>query len=339
MTQIDFNAKRYLDENPDVADAVQKGLITAWEHFRTAGQKEGRAAYDSSGMPVQADLIADQTGPKPAAPAPKDFNEAAYLKANPDVADAVQKGMITAYGHWESSGRKEGRTGAYAVDPSFDAAYYLKTNPDVAAAVKRGETTAEEHYILAGKAEKRSASAPAAPPPKPLRDDVLQAIAQQADHVDSGLTAGGLADTLSRQVITPWRASLQQLRDGKIDANAGQRAMDELVKVRDGILAKADAKEFTEAIRYAGSINPGFLSAVVNAGSAALQRQNAAGTAATTGLSASDQATKDMMAAVDAAADKERVRSRRGRGATLLTGLAGLQSDAASVARRLLTGG
>ena len=85
------------------------------------------------------------------------FDEAAYLRANPDVAQAVQSGVLTsAYQHYQQWGANEGR------DPNdmFDEAWYLAYNTDVAAAVRSGQlTNGYQHYQSYGWAENRSPSA------------------------------------------------------------------------------------------------------------------------------------------------------------------------------------
>lgn len=86
-----------------------------------------------------------------------DFNEAGYLAANPDVAEAVKSGEIeSARLHYIGFGYFEGRLGA---TPDVDERWYLRCNPDVGAAVKSGRlTSAREHFAMAGAAEWRSPS-------------------------------------------------------------------------------------------------------------------------------------------------------------------------------------
>lgn len=86
-----------------------------------------------------------------------DFNEAGYLAANPDVADAVESGEIdSARLHYIGYGYFEGRLGA---TPDVDERWYLRANPDVGAAVRAGKlSSAREHFTLAGAGEWRSPS-------------------------------------------------------------------------------------------------------------------------------------------------------------------------------------
>jgi hypothetical protein len=82
-----FDAKFYLEQNPDVAAAVKRGDITPAEHFLKFGQAEGRLAFE---------------GAKP-------FDAEFYLKQNPDVAAAVKRGDISAIDHFRKYGKSEGR--------------------------------------------------------------------------------------------------------------------------------------------------------------------------------------------------------------------------------------
>jgi hypothetical protein len=86
-----------------------------------------------------------------------DFNEAGYLAANPDVADAVQSGTIdSARLHYIGFGYFEGRQGG---TPDVDEKWYLRSYPDVGAAVKAGRlTSGREHFSMVGASEWRSPS-------------------------------------------------------------------------------------------------------------------------------------------------------------------------------------
>lgn len=122
-----FDESWYLARNPDVAAAIEAGLISsALDHFNLYGKFENRAA-----------------GPL--------FNPSDYLAANPDVAEAVQAGLISAYDHFMQYGASESRSPLSLFDPEF----YLAQNPDVAAAVEAGLITATEHFLLYGQGEPR----------------------------------------------------------------------------------------------------------------------------------------------------------------------------------------
>lgn len=86
-----------------------------------------------------------------------DFNEAGYLAANPDVAEAVKSGGVdSARLHYIGFGYFEGRRGA---TPEVDERWYLRSYPDVGSAVKAGRlTSATEHFNVIGAAEWRSPS-------------------------------------------------------------------------------------------------------------------------------------------------------------------------------------
>lgn len=79
------------------------------------------------------------------------FDEAWYLRTNPDVAAAVEAGEIDAWTHFQQSGRFEGR----APGPLFDPDHYLTQNPDVAVAVENGQTNAYDHFLAFGAEEER----------------------------------------------------------------------------------------------------------------------------------------------------------------------------------------
>ena len=86
-----------------------------------------------------------------------DFNEAGYLAANPDVADAVQSGAIeSARLHYIGFGYFEGRQGG---TPDVAERWYLRSYPDVGAAVKAGRlSSGREHFAMVGATEWRSPS-------------------------------------------------------------------------------------------------------------------------------------------------------------------------------------
>jgi hypothetical protein len=85
------------------------------------------------------------------------FDEAGYLRDNPDVAAAVRNGAVAdAWSHYLGFGYFEGRTGS----PAVNEAWYLETYADVAQAVKRGRVgSAKEHYNAVGAPEGRSPNA------------------------------------------------------------------------------------------------------------------------------------------------------------------------------------
>ena len=74
-----------------------------------------------------------------------EFDEAVYLKKNPDVAAAIRSGdMAGAQQHFVTAGYFEGRSG---VGLDVSEAWYVRSNPDVARAIILGEwTSGEAHY-------------------------------------------------------------------------------------------------------------------------------------------------------------------------------------------------
>jgi hypothetical protein len=126
-----FVEQLYLDQNPDVAAAVQRGeFASGLQHFQLNGQAEGRQFGASSN------------------------DEKLYLAQNPDVAAAVARGEFTSgLQHFQLHGQKEGRE--FRVS-SADEKRYLAQNPDVAAAVARGQfESGVQHFLLNGQAEGR----------------------------------------------------------------------------------------------------------------------------------------------------------------------------------------
>lgn len=117
---LQFDVEYYLQQNPDVADAINKGLIgSAYEHFQTVGWKEGR-------------------NPNPL------FDVSYYLEQNPDVAASG----VNPFTHFNDYGSGEGRSPT----PFFDANYYLAENPDIAGS----GLSPFEHYMAFGAVEGRN---------------------------------------------------------------------------------------------------------------------------------------------------------------------------------------
>ncbi|WP_420339540.1 hypothetical protein [Roseibium sp.] len=87
-----FNPTYYLEQNPDIAASG----ISPFLHFINHGAGEGRSPNAS---------VASQTS--------EGFDEAAYLAANPDIADAIASGTFSSgFEHWLLIGFDEGRSGA-----------------------------------------------------------------------------------------------------------------------------------------------------------------------------------------------------------------------------------
>jgi hypothetical protein len=89
-----------------------------------------------------------------------DFDEAAYLRANPDVRGLVERGVFrSGFEHWHAVGAKEHAlgdrpSGFFEHDLIYDEAAYLKQNPDVAHAVRtRAVRNGYQHWIRFGRRE------------------------------------------------------------------------------------------------------------------------------------------------------------------------------------------
>lgn len=124
-----FNAQVYMRQNPDVAEAVEQGYLTAQQHFDLYGQAEGRS------------------------PGPL-FNVDYYLASNPDVVAVAGENKGIAYIHFLNYGLTEGRSSV----PFFDPEFYLSQNPDVAQAIHEGWGTAIQHFLTYGLNEPRQIS-------------------------------------------------------------------------------------------------------------------------------------------------------------------------------------
>jgi len=87
-----------------------------------------------------------------------EFDEAAYLRENPDVADAVERGEIeSAYLHYIGFGYFEGRMGG---GPEVDEEWYLQKYPDVVSGIESARiNSASQHFHRVGAAEGRSPNA------------------------------------------------------------------------------------------------------------------------------------------------------------------------------------
>lgn len=166
-----FDEDVYLEENPDVAQAVAAGETTAIEHFVKYGKYEFRQfsrifsveAYLEQNADVKAAVEAGETnaiahylqyGQFEKREFSYIFKSSYYLEQNADVAEAVESGVTSALEHFKKYGMKEGRK----FNPLINTEEYLSLNADVKAAVEAGETSAIEHLFKYGCKEKRKFS-------------------------------------------------------------------------------------------------------------------------------------------------------------------------------------
>jgi hypothetical protein len=107
-----------------------------------------------------------------------DFDEAAYLRANPDVAVMVERGLFRSpLDHWQRAGSLEHsagrrRSGFYEHDLIYDEETYLRLNADVVALVRRRALgSGYEHWMRHGRIEfsRGRRHAPFVAPTHPLR--------------------------------------------------------------------------------------------------------------------------------------------------------------------------
>ena len=124
-----FDEAAYLEAYPDVAAAVQSGVWTsALHHYRVHGVRENRLADQRYIRVASGPTATGLTGVQ--FDAPRDFDEAAYLTAFPDIAAGIKSGAWTsALHHYRVFGAPENRltdtryvraaTGCTATFPGF----------------------------------------------------------------------------------------------------------------------------------------------------------------------------------------------------------------------------
>ncbi|MGD1858989.1 MAG: DUF4347 domain-containing protein [Leptolyngbyaceae cyanobacterium] len=170
-----FDETDYLNDNPDVALAVQQGTFNyGFEHFVLFGINESRAPSDwfdadyylAQNADVAAVVSSGQTtaiahflnfGHRENRDPSAFFDSTDYLLKNSDVKAAVEAGALdSAFEHFIEFGAEEGRLNGLLFEESF----YLQQNPDVAVAVQSGAVTAGlYHFLSFGQAEGRDPSA------------------------------------------------------------------------------------------------------------------------------------------------------------------------------------
>ena len=139
-----FDEELYLLAHPDVDAAVKQGsLSSGLQHYNQFGKAEGRSL-----LPLNLEIGGLNMA---------DFvDEVYYLRTNPDVAAAVERGeLANGFEHFLRFGIQEGR------NPSsfYDEEQYLALNLDVKAAVDNGVLRSGlSHFIQNGHIENRMPS-------------------------------------------------------------------------------------------------------------------------------------------------------------------------------------
>ena len=125
----DFDEAYYLEQYPDVAEAVAAGALeSGLEHFQKFGSKEVRNPNAF-------------------------FDTQFYLESNLDILTAFENGVITSpFEHYQSFGGAEGRkpSSNFVGREDFDFSQYLSSNSDLAAAGITSQKQAYLHYIQFG---------------------------------------------------------------------------------------------------------------------------------------------------------------------------------------------
>jgi subtilisin family serine protease len=170
-----FNPNFYLTRNPDIAQAVSRGVVgSGLEHFLLFGQFENRdpgpgfsnAQYLAENPDVAA-LVANGTikngfqnflyiGQLEGRDKRTLFDREYYQAQNPDIVQAVANGIVrSTFDHFIKFGQIERRN----PNPFFDANFYLTQNPEIAQAVNQGIVrSAYDHFVRFGQVEGRDPS-------------------------------------------------------------------------------------------------------------------------------------------------------------------------------------
>jgi hypothetical protein len=178
-----FDSDFYLQQNPDVADAVtNKFFSDAFAHFSQFGWAEGRnpsSMFATEYLNTNSDVaVAISQGFFPSGfvhfirhgisenrQGISEFArlETFYLSQNSDVAGAVSRADLSSgMEHLIRFGMAEGRnpfTRFNTISETFDPTFYLTRNQDVAEAINRGFfRNAFEHFVWFGLFENRNPS-------------------------------------------------------------------------------------------------------------------------------------------------------------------------------------
>jgi hypothetical protein len=105
-----------------------------------------KVRYAGKSLPNWRDLHVDGT--------PHNWDEQAYLAANPDVSALIAEGKVqNGFEHYRSAGFFEFRVGGF---PAWNESAYLADNPDVVPLIRQGLlASGYEHYVKQGKTEGR----------------------------------------------------------------------------------------------------------------------------------------------------------------------------------------
>ena len=117
---------------------------------------------------------------------PHDWNDAAYLAANPDVSGLIAEGKFkNGYEHYRAAGFLQFRHSGF---PSWNEKAYLDDNPDVAALIRSGAfLSGYQHYVKQGKAEGRRKGLPM----RWIEETYLAANPDVAGAVKAGIFESG----------------------------------------------------------------------------------------------------------------------------------------------------
>ncbi|MBE7380910.1 MAG: tandem-95 repeat protein [Leptolyngbya sp. SIO1E4] len=171
-----FDESFYLNQNPDVADAVNAGVFSSgYQHFVLSGLAEGRnpsLLYDEAFYLANNEDVAQavtsgvftsglvhflQAGHEEGRDPSALFRQRDYLTNNADVETAIESGAVqSGFDHFINFGANEDRLPPLYL---YNEEFYLSSNPDVAAAVQTGFfTDGFAHFASIGQSEGRNPS-------------------------------------------------------------------------------------------------------------------------------------------------------------------------------------
>lgn len=194
-----FGEAAYLLANPDVASAVAAGVYSSGQaHYEQVGQAEGRPLRPGAASGTSASTAA----------ASALFDETWYLDQNRDVSRAIAAGIFpSAYQHWVTSGRQEGRSVPPGFDENalFDEPFYLLSYPEAAGEIADGRAlNAQDHFATIGQFRGYLANGFAPRPvPKPGSAGFWTDAGDAVDQVD-GRQAIGQVDAEAADLLRHW---------------------------------------------------------------------------------------------------------------------------------------
>ena len=146
-----FDERRYLNDNPDVADAVRRGDVrSGHEHFVLHGEREGRSPSAVGARGADGDEMGDVF----ATTVRSEFDPDWYADRYHTVAESIGRGdAASPLWHYVTEGAARG----LSPNSWFDESWYMRSTPDVAYAKAAGAVPCGFfHYLRHGESEGRA---------------------------------------------------------------------------------------------------------------------------------------------------------------------------------------